>query len=239
MRGFVFDIGTVTLTEYDADGFLGLQMSVNGDAKSGAEPFETHHPFGFLSRPRDPDPDGRGCYGLYAWDGSQGHVWPGQDARMASSAAGGVIPELGKGSSVMYGANGSFALFQSETPDGVQDGTFTLYVPVEYDGSAKPTKAHIVLVGKDANGKPTISLIHSSAAYIAIGENEITATTGEPSGSAAIILKSGTIGLAGDIAVAGNFAAGPSLIAWMAAVTTALTGLGAPPPVPPPISLST
>jgi hypothetical protein len=113
-----WDFGIATYSEYDADGFLGVQIDVYGEERSGCAPLEVHAPFGFGSRPLDPAEGGLGCHALWAWEGSHGHVWLAGDPRITAK-----LPKLTKGGSIQYCAAGAYALFDGET------GDFTVHVP--------------------------------------------------------------------------------------------------------------
>jgi hypothetical protein len=118
METFAWDLGVAMYSEYDADGFLGIQMDVYGEEESGCPALEVHGTFGFLARPRDPEPDGTGCHALYAWEGDRGHVWLAGDPRVTAK-----LPRLKKGGSIHYCAAGAYALFDGET------GAYTVHVP--------------------------------------------------------------------------------------------------------------
>jgi hypothetical protein len=152
MESFAWDLGVAMYSEYDADGFLGIQVDVYGEEQSGCPALEAHGHFGFLSRPRDPDPDGAGCHALYAWEGNRGHVWLAGDPRVTAK-----LPRLKKGGSVHYCAAGGYALFDGES------GAYTVHVPagasvtIECDGGPKATvgPANISLGGDAA--QPLVS----------------------------------------------------------------------------------
>jgi hypothetical protein len=156
--GLDWDIGTSQFTEYDDDGFLGAQLDVHGEKNPGGPPYEVHSPFGFASRPLDPDDAGKGCQTLYAREGGRGHAWFLGDPRVQDK-----IPALKKGASALYSAFGAF--FHLETNDETSDPTATLYVPVEWTGggplTGTPSKAHAVTVGIDGNGDRVLNLVHA------------------------------------------------------------------------------
>jgi len=103
-----FDLGLAMASFIDADGFMGVQIDAIGEGKSGLQPYELHHPFGFVSRPSDPTVDANGnasggCTVLFATEGSRGHAFLFADGR--------VIPNLVNikpGESAMYAAPGQF-----------------------------------------------------------------------------------------------------------------------------------
>jgi hypothetical protein len=135
--------GLVTFSAYNEDGFLGIQCDVYGEQNSGMPPFEAIGPYGFFSRPTDPDNEG-GSSVLYFRQGDQIFALSLGDSRRTAA-----LPPMPKGSSVQYCDKPSFWVLNGE------DGTQTGYV--EYpDG----TTAHLVTIGFDANGKPVITIKH-------------------------------------------------------------------------------
>jgi hypothetical protein len=142
-----WDFGIATYSEYDADGFLGIQIDVYGEEKSGCAPLEVHAPFGFASRPLDPGEGGVGCHALWAWEGSHGHVWLAGDPRITAK-----LPKLTKGGSIHYCARGGYALFDGET------GAYTVHVPAgasitfECEGTKVTVSPAGMAVGGEAAG---------------------------------------------------------------------------------------
>jgi hypothetical protein len=121
-----WQLASATYTEFDADGFLGIQIDGFGEANCGLAPFETYHPLGFAARPRDPGEEG-GCTVLVFFDGEEGYTVALSDPRAAKS-----YPVLEKGSSVQYahrtGSHKSYDLMDGTT------GTKTILV--EYEGGS-------------------------------------------------------------------------------------------------------
>lgn len=150
--GLTFELGACVLTEYDPDGFLNAQPDgLGGDPR--VAPYELHHPFGFASRPRDPETgpngeiiEGQACNLLIGTDGNETHVWLAADPRFT-----GLLPPIKPGGSVQYAAGGPGPSFDMH--DG-EDGTKTIYVEIG-------DSAHVVTIGRDGNGDPLLSLIHS------------------------------------------------------------------------------
>lgn len=147
--------GSSLLSEYDADGFLGIQIDAYGEQASGMPTFEAIHPQGFAGRPRDPSEAGAGT-NLYFFQGDQAFVLSTQDPR---SITGGYVPGLTKGSSIQYGDRGVDDDGNAKGPsfyliDG-DDGTHTAYFEYE-DGST----AHLFTFGVDGNGDPIITIAH-------------------------------------------------------------------------------
>lgn len=149
--------GSVTFSEYDEDGFLGVQCDVFGEIDSGMPPFESLGTYGFANRPPDPGDDGASTV-LYFYKGDQAFAIPFGDPRRTPS-----LPPLKKGSSLQYCDRPSFDMHDGE------DGTKTVYV--EYpDGST----AHLFTIGFDANGEPVIELIAGSGAGLSIIDGRVT-----------------------------------------------------------------
>jgi hypothetical protein len=141
---------TVTYSEVDANGFIGIQFDSFSDSDEGLDTVETHHTFGSRSRPRDPD-GGFGCNVLIGWEGDEAHALAVlADPRWIAS-----LPPEKKGGSTRYGvtANGakavSFEQFDGDT------GGHTLYVPEFTDGAV--SGAYCITVDPT---KRTIQLIH-------------------------------------------------------------------------------
>lgn len=97
-----WDLGLATLSEYDADDFVGLQVDTLSFGE-GMPPFELHHSYGFASRPLDPESDGLGCTALYAEQGNKRYAWLAHDPRIVAK-----LPKLRKGESIQYGPQGQF-----------------------------------------------------------------------------------------------------------------------------------
>jgi hypothetical protein len=161
---FDWDHSIVTLTEVDADGFVGIQTEPFS-GKHGAAPFgEMGYPFGLIGRPHDPeldsdgDPDpAKACGALYAFYGSRQHVWPQKDPRMVAR-----LPKQKKGGTIVYGgklARPGFVEFDGDT------GSLTAYVPYDFDGTgadATPRKACAIAVNVRTAGAETIELTHGA-----------------------------------------------------------------------------
>jgi hypothetical protein len=225
--GFTWDLGTAVLTEYDADGFLGVQLDHYGD-EPGTEPLELHSPYGFLSRPPDPDADGRGCQAFYAWDGQRGHALLSHDPRTADR-----IPRLKKGGSVQYCGKGGFGLFDGD------DDTYTLYVPTDFDGAGTPTKAHVFTVGKDGGGKRNITLLHADGMRLSMLDR--ATVIANVANDAWIKVGDAGVDINGNTKISGNIGPGAQMQVWTTAVQLAMVEIAAAGaifaaagPVPPP-----
>jgi hypothetical protein len=217
---WAWSFGASQFSEYDADGFLGIQIDPQGE-DGGAALLELAHPYGFASRPVDPDADGLGCAVLVGKAGARDSwAWLGHDPRMASK-----VPELSKGASVQYGATGTFGLIDGE------DGTWTQYVPCEFDGSGTPTKAHLVQVGLDPNGEKTISIVHADGMAITMFDGKTVISN--KSGNAYIEIGDDGIVLNGNVKLNGGVDVGGTggmplvnhalFVAWWNAMAAAIT----------------
>jgi hypothetical protein len=109
-------IGLMRATAYDPDGILGLQPEYTGEQAGpdagGGPALVAAHPFGLLSRPRDPevDPAGNPSVGanlLVAYDGDEGFALPTGDPRALAK-----LTEITKGSTVLYADTDTPALLR-------------------------------------------------------------------------------------------------------------------------------
>lgn len=151
------DAGVCMGSEYAAageGGFLTVQPDFYGEGDSGGAGGIVQHPYGFLGRPSDGDGDGS-CQALYFYEGDQLHVIPTQDSRTLAK-----LPALKKGGSAQYSSDGQFGSFDPETH------TWTLYIPTDFDDAGTATKAHLLQIGKDTNGKRCITLLHADGPAI-------------------------------------------------------------------------
>jgi hypothetical protein len=146
----------VLLTQRDVNGFIGIQL----ETTSGDGPLVAlEHPFGFYSRPLDPDDEGH-CTAFGFDVGDDTFAILGTDARIVP-----LIPEPPKGSSLQYGATGSYHQIAGDT------GTQTLYVP--YANNAKCQTIQISSEG--------ISLLQGEGAALLCTSQGVTASA--PNGS--------------------------------------------------------
>jgi hypothetical protein len=156
-----WDFGTVQLSDWDADGFLGIQIDpVASDEDPGGMPLaEAHHPYGFFGRPRDPDADGRGCSVLTMRRGSrERYAFVKSDPRTLE-----LIPNGTKGVSYQFAFTDAGELSFHEI-DG-ETGTHSIYVP---DGDS----AHFVQIGVDDNGASVLNLQHSEGMAVVMFEEK-------------------------------------------------------------------
>ena len=130
--GLKWEVGACVLTEFDGDEFLRAQPDGLG-ADSRMASYEVHSPYGFQSRPLDPETDsegrvlqGRACNVLIAVDGTQRYILLGSDPRPIEK-----LPRLDKGESMFYGPAANFARCKA-------DGTVTLFTTTDgtYDGQS-------------------------------------------------------------------------------------------------------
>lgn len=139
---FTWDLGMVALSEYDADGWLGVSYDAYGEQNSGIHPAELHSPHGFYSRPLDPDTDGAGnptigCNVWWSWEGNDAHAMLGSDPRLVAN-----LPPLLKGEAIFYGPKANFARCHADgsismltTDDGTVTGQ-SIFCKVSPDGFA-------------------------------------------------------------------------------------------------------
>lgn len=223
------EIGNVTVSDLADGNIVGVQVDVYGEESSGCPSGETHQPYGFYARPLDPTPEGS-CYVSYQWRGDELHAWPSYDPRVTPK-----LPALKKGASVQHNGLGSFGHFEHND----QDGTYTLYVPVAFDGNGTPTKAHVLTIGLDGNGKRSITLLHADGMHISMlegGKNGVVVAN--KANDAWVEVNDDGVSINGNVKISGNLGAGPLASAWFAAVQAALASLGQTVPLPPPVSLT-
>jgi hypothetical protein len=193
--GFRLHLGR--LTEYDDNGFLSLQHDAFGE--KGSAPLEVLHPYGFASRQLDPEvAEGDvsyACNVLVGWEGADAVALQLNDPRVQ-----GKIPPLKKGGSAQYGSDGGFSVFDPETH------TRTTYVPYQFEtddeGIETATKAHVVTVGKDGNGKPIVELASGEGPSVTIlGTTIVISSAG---GSAYLELTDSGLNVIGAFKAAGG-----------------------------------
>lgn len=147
--GMVMDLGVVTHTAYDDEGWIGVRIDGFGGDDGGLGDSELQTPFGFTSRPVDREQNGIGCECLYAHSGnSESFAWFGKDPRFTDKC-----PPLYQGSSAQWASNGAFSLLDTES------SSYKLYVP-------RGSSAHSVTVGEASDGVDLIEFRHSSGAML-------------------------------------------------------------------------
>lgn len=167
-----WDLGTVTGSFYDEDGFLGLTPDAYGEERSGVEPYESHLPHGVFARPHDPDrgadgAPGRGCTLLQAMEGGRGHAFMCSDPRVVER-----LPQVSKGSGGIYGGplnkDPSFGVFDGDS------GAFTLAVGYAHGADGKPTKTCLIAIDNRTPGQEAVTIRHGdgmSITMLAGGKN--------------------------------------------------------------------
>ena len=206
-----WDLGIATFSEYDPDGFIGVQADLYGEDKAGSPPFEGHSPFGFISRPLDPtldaagEPTGQSCSILYAWEGSRGHAWLLGDSRITPT-----LPQLPKGSGCLYGAtSGNKASFYLVTGSTTGGASHIAYAPYSFDSSGNPGKAHSFQLLVDAAGNESVQLIHGNGMAITMtagGANSVVIKNA--SGSVYVEINDSGLVFNGNAVLNGSLAAG-------------------------------
>lgn len=154
-----FRLVTAQSSSVNADGYWGVQSDAFGkDAAVGH--FPMMHPFGFISRPVDPDSaSGVGCLVLEGVEGgSEGFSWLCHDPRYQAK-----IPPLSQGSSCQYNCDGAFVYLDA------QGHALTGYVPVEGG-----TQAHSFQIGYDTGGKLVLNFVHANGMAILMSDQTIT-----------------------------------------------------------------
>lgn len=219
--GLDFDLSSVALSDVDSDGFLSVQPRGYAGDDSGNAPFELHSPFGFLSRPRDPDATGLGCQVLFAATGDDCHAWLSHDPRYIP-----LVPPLKKGGSVQYGATGSFALIDGD------DGSQTHYVPYAFENGVA-TKSMAVIIDVATAGSESIAIVHGDGMGIQLNGADGSATIRGKDGAGFLtVAADGTITMGGPVNFAsglttGALAPGALPVALAPPLITALTAIGA------------
>lgn len=214
--GLMFDLGTAVHTAYDDEGWIGVRLDGYGEEESGMGDSELQTQFGFTSRPIDRDEAG-GCDILYAHAGnSESFVWFGTDRRYTSKC-----PPLFQGSSAQWNSHGQFSLLDTEKD------TYTLYVPM---GS----EAHVVTVGKDANGQKVISFQHSNGSYVTINTDGVTI---RGTGNAFVNVNGSKVALNGEVTTTASMTVGgvaalsvakaDPIVTYLSSLETLLTALSA------------
>lgn len=189
--------GTVTFSEWDANGFLGVQHDADGDG--GVATCQVAHPYGFVSRPHDPGDDGVGCTVDVRRLGSERFAWLGDDPRSVDW-----LPKCTKGGSATYGGPLGKALTWREI-DGTT-GSVVDYIPVAWDANGVCTAAHKIEAGVDGNGEPIVQVIHSSGASLVMLDGG--AMLSDSTGSCYLDLRGGVATVAGALKTVGGLDVG-------------------------------
>ena len=243
MSAIGWDIGVAMLSEYDADGFIGIQVDAFGEEYSGVEPYEAHHTLGFVSRPRDPEVDSEGnpkpeasCTVLYGMEGPRGHAMLLGDPRSTAK-----LPKLKKGGAMFYApAAKSYALFDGiDEKTGKRPGSFTVATALGDTG-----KSHVLSLDVRADGKEAVSLKHGAGHGLDLGADG-SALLRNQAGDAWLSANDDGVDVSGAMTVQGSLAVGAPaaqavvladpLIAYLTALEAALAA-HSPPIIVQPIS---
>jgi hypothetical protein len=161
--------GISVFSERTTEGKLELVPDWYGEANGGGFPLESIHPYGFRSRPRDPDvdPNGQptvGCGLLYTEDGGEGQALPVQDPRDFAS-----LEDEQKGGAQVYAITSAGRVSRVF----LNGSTGALTVEVNAAGGTSTVKI-------ESDG--TIRMSHFSGAEISVGSTgtTITGTGGAP-----------------------------------------------------------
>lgn len=227
-----FDLYTAALSDLDGDGFVGVQLDLYGEQEAGGPPAELHSPYGFLSRPLDPDTDADGnatlgCQALVADEGGTRHAWLGSDPRIIP-----ILPSLKKGESLLYGPKGQFVRMHADgrvslftTDDGTMTGN-TVAMEVRPDGFR-----WICPWGKITFDATGFHVLHSSGARLDLG-----AIGGLPApldslasyatmGAAMVSVEGSVVSLGTDAGATEPAAKAQTVLAVLGALTTAVSAL--------------
>lgn len=192
-------------TGEDEDGFPISMLDGQGFGAGGILG-ESHHSFGFMSKPLDPDkaPNGRpipgkSCNLLIGKIGNEVHLWYQYDPRVIPK-----LPVLKKGGSIFYCATGSFRVFDGE------NGTETAYFPMPGN------KAHIATTGLDGQNRPVVAIEHCDGMAITMLEHSVVIKNA--SGSVYIEINNTQIIINGNVVVNGGMTVGDPVLATPLAI---------------------
>lgn len=102
------DLSVCTFSDYDENNYLGIQVGAFSEGDRGMPPLWALHPYGFDSRPLDPDGE-RGAVALRVFDGSEGFCVVFDDRRVQA-----LLARLSKGASRQYDSLGNFFVIDPE-----------------------------------------------------------------------------------------------------------------------------
>lgn len=146
---FDLDLSIAVLSQYNADGFLGIGLDVYGEQDAGTSTFEAHFPTGYYARPRDPSST-LGCAVLKGYNGNDLHCWPANDPRAIPK-----LPQVPKGSTLVFGDTGRtripFVYLNGDT------GTVQVYAP-----HASSTTASTIAIDVSTEGAESIQMAHGA-----------------------------------------------------------------------------
>jgi hypothetical protein len=199
-----FDIGISLLSEYDENGFLGIQIDAYGEGKAGVQAYESHGVGGFLYRPCDPELDSDGnpvpstaAQVLYALEGGRGHAWCLNDPKSVAR-----LPRLKKSGSIQFGNRGySFHVINGET------GSHFIYVPYGFDAKGEnPTKSCSITVNVDDPSSPFLSFVLGDGTALTLQDG--TATIKSASGKSWVAVSDDGTDVSGGLNVRGGVSVG-------------------------------
>lgn len=197
-----FDYDVALVSAKLDDNWYGLQLKGFSAPGESIGWYDFQQTFGFASRPLDatisPDDSVEGCLVFKVDAGRKGGMaWLGSDPRLVNKC-----PPMSRGSSAQWNARQAFSLLDYDS------NTHTTYVPVEFDGSGTPTKAHLIQVGVDANGKKVIDMRHCDGMAIVMLENSVVIKNA--AGDAYLELNADGVVLNGNTKVVGGLDVGGS-----------------------------
>lgn len=206
-QGIQFDIGVVTHTEIDKDGFQVVQHDAYGE--DGSEPIPIFQPFGRIARPRSPKADadgvaleGQACTALVATDGPKAvYAILGSDPRSVPKVP---LPAPGSVGNYCVTDDGRhcFDIFSGK------DGTYQIYIPTPNGSSLEFT-----LGFETSNGLPKVTVTHPEGMGIVMYKGTLSIIG--PGGACSIVMREGYGELNGIWKINGIFGGGaaPVLVA--------------------------
>jgi hypothetical protein len=205
-QGIQFDIGVVTHTEIDDDGFQLVQHDAYGE--SGSEPIPIFQPFGRIARARGPKADRDGV----ALEGQACPVLVGMDGPNAVCAILGSDPrDVPNVPLPSEGSVGDYCV----TDDGRKpfwvfsgkDGTWQLYIPTP-DGQSS---LEVTVGFEQADGLPKYTVSHPDGMGIVMYKGALSLIG--PGGTCSIVMRNGMIELNGIVKANGALAVGGNPVA--------------------------
>lgn len=164
-----FDFGICADSGYDEDGHPELGLDHYGPVGQASGAKTAHiHPFGFDSRPLDPEATSEGtpttgCSALLVHDGDRLSMMPLDDARVVAK-----LPKQRKGGSRQYCGDGNYAMFDGEDPAKLKRaGSYT--VSVKYVAGDGATKAMLLSFNKRTLGEEEMTLLHGEGHGLTLG----------------------------------------------------------------------
>lgn len=226
-----FDYGTCVSSTWDG-GSLKVGVDHLGEQGSG-RPLLPLQPLGLYARPLDPTMVGgrvmKGAGALYGYQGDDGFVMPTTDPRLID-----LIPKIGKGGTVLYGA-GPFMTM------GGEDVLGSVMVLVPYKKvNGSNTKSMVLSFDVSTDGTENIQLTHGEGHGLKLlGDSNKSILLGSANGQATLMIDNNGINLIGKTKVVGGglvvgnapaaqpVMLAPDLMAWIAQVNVALAAAAA------------